>query len=157
MIMGRTRILAAAAALATMAAAGGVVLAQGAGATVPRSASSTVIRQQAVCRPLVRTIRHWWPVLLKAAPEAIPTGQGTWTPPAYPWGDAAGAVLGYLPRSSHGLGQSEGLTADSIVAVGIGSPPMLPGWRPLLRRGLRQIRAACPALPESIVSGPMPA
>lgn len=110
-----------------------------------------------VCVPLAATIGHWLPILDRTAPYAIPTGPHSWKPARYPWIDAAGAIVRYIPRSGERLAGAEAGTADSIAALGIGAPYMdVRTWRGILRPSLRAISGLCPSLPRKVADGPLP-
>lgn len=121
--------------------------------------SSTRHLEPAICGPITALIEYWLPVTDRATPhpriiKRYPSGAVTYAQPGYPWSGAASTLYGIARYAPEGLRISTETTADAIHALGAQPDPS--AWRPVLRTALRDVRSACPSLPESVVTGPLP-
>lgn len=138
--------------LAAVVLAGAVaVTAAGCASSASSSSSSSA---PAACGPLVAIIGYVMPVLDQAVPGHA-TGKGAIPPaPRYPWQDTSSEIYDAGQFAPSALSLDADTVANAIGSLGAGLPAAT--WQPVLRKALGEIRAACPALPASVVNGPLP-
>jgi|SRR5579859_721109 len=115
---------------------------------IPASAAPARPAGPAICGPVVALIEYWLPVLDRAVP-AVP-GNAV----ADPWLAAATEIFSVSRFAPAGLRADGEDTGGIIGTLGAGSSRAI--WRPQLRTALAGVRAACPSLPASAVTGPLP-